>query len=58
MDNDSPALVLRWLLDLELAGKLDGLTAVAVTHGGRVHYIALHNATSPSVSHLREGTNH
>jgi hypothetical protein len=57
MDTTTPEGVLRWLLDLELAGKLEGLTAVAVTDNGVPHYIALHNAAAPGVLHLKEGTN-
>ncbi|MDP2867585.1 hypothetical protein [Methyloversatilis sp.] len=47
MINQSPALVLRWLLGLELGGKLDGLTAVVTTTDGDVRYIALRNAFPP-----------
>lgn len=47
MINQSPVLVLRWLLGLELAGKLDGLTAVVTTKNGEVRYIALRNAFPP-----------
>lgn len=54
--DQTPALVLRWLLDLELAGKLEGLTAVAVTKGGRVHYIAIHDAAAPPTECVKEVT--
>jgi hypothetical protein len=47
MINKSPALVLRWLLGLELAGKLDGMTAVVTTRDGEVRYITLRQAFPP-----------
>lgn len=37
----TPALVLRWMLDLELQGKLDGVTAVVTTKDGKVKYVAI-----------------
>lgn len=47
MIDRSPALVLRWLLGLELAGKVEALTAVLVTTDGRLRYIRLHNGAPP-----------
>jgi hypothetical protein len=41
---ETPAMVVRWLLDKELAGDMVGLTALAVLKDGSVHYINLGRA--------------
>lgn len=54
MQQATPESVIRWLLDQEIAGSLEGLTAVAITTGGRVHYISLRNASAPRIDQLRK----